>query len=111
MKTIHRTHKVKGAVAWEDSLKELKQSRPEVYKALKDPEPLACLAWNLMEIRNRMGLTQKGLADRSGVSLRTVSYIEKYEAGYNPSVEVIQKIAKALGVSFVDMFQNVDMTH
>jgi len=89
--------KIHGAVAWEDNLKELKRDRPEVYKALKDPEPLVCLAWNMMETRNKLGLTQKGLADRSGVSLRTISYMERFEAGYNPSVDVIRKIAKALG--------------
>jgi DNA-binding XRE family transcriptional regulator len=101
---------IKGMISHEESMKQLKKTRPEVYKALKDPEPRACLAWNLMEYRHEKGLTQKALADKAGVSLRTVAYIEDYEEKFSPNIKIVQMIAKALGVKFTDLFQAVDMS-
>lgn len=111
MKTLNRKAPyVKGMISHEESMKQLKKARPEVYKALKDPEPRACLAWNLMEYRHEKGLTQKSLADKAGVSLRTVAYIEDYEEKFSPNIKIVQAIAKALGVKFTDLFETVDIT-
>ena len=111
MKTqIKKVSRIKGMISHEESLRRLKKSKPEVYKALKDPEPRACLAWNLMEYRQDKGLTQKALADKAGVSLRTIAYIEDYEEEFSPNIKIVQMISKALGVKFTDLFQAVDMT-
>jgi len=111
MKTqVRKTPHVKGMISHEESMGRLKKMRPEVYKALKDPEPRACLAWNLMEYRQEKGMTQKVLAEKAGVSLRTVAYIEDYEEKFSPNIKIVQMIAKALGVKFTDLFQTVDMT-
>jgi transcriptional regulator with XRE-family HTH domain len=88
----------------------MKRRRPDIYKALKDPEPLVCLAWNMMENRKLKGWTQQDLADKSGVSKRAIAYIESYSSRYNASVQIVQKLAAALGVQFVDLFRHVDMT-
>ncbi|HTA75801.1 MAG TPA: helix-turn-helix transcriptional regulator [bacterium] len=93
-----------------DSMKALKKRRPDVYKALKDPEPMACLAWNVMEYRHEKGLSQKALAAKAGVSLRTIAYLEEYRDKFNPQIKIVQAIAKALGVKFTELFQTVDMT-
>ncbi len=111
MKTqSHKVPQIKGMITHEESMRRLKRDRPEVYKALKDPDPRACLAWNVIEYRSEKKLSQKELAERADVSLRTVAYIEDYEAEFSPSIQIVQKLAKALGVKFTDLFETVDMT-
>lgn len=48
-------------------------------------------------LRKRKGLTQVELAQRLGVTQRGISYYENEAA--NPSMEIIEKIAEAIGVS------------
>lgn len=111
MKTqVHKVPHVKGMISHEESMRQLKRVKPEAYKALKDPEPRACLAWNVLEYRHEKGYSQKALADKAGISLRTVAYIEDYEEKFSPNIKIVQAIAKALGVKFTDLFQTVDMT-
>lgn len=111
MKTIEKTKKVyAGFTSHGKNLKALKRLKPEAYKSLKSPDPKACLAWNVVEWRCKKGMTQKALADKSGVSLRTIIYIEDLSHGYNASLDVVQKLAKALGVGFRDLLQEVDLT-
>jgi transcriptional regulator with XRE-family HTH domain len=51
---------------------------------------------NIKKIREQRGTTQEELADKVGVH---VSYISRIERGVvNPSVEVLENIAKALKV-------------
>jgi|ERR1039458_6595206 DNA-binding XRE family transcriptional regulator len=110
MKTVEKKVLFKGFTSHEENVKKLKKTNPAAYKSLKNPDPKACLAWNLIEIRNKKHLTQKELSDKSGVSLRTINYIENLDYGYNATLDVIQKVAKALGVSFRDLLQDVDLT-
>ncbi len=51
---------------------------------------------NLWEVRKRLGIAQWGLAALARVSATTVSAIERW--GYQPSKEVRERIAEALGV-------------
>jgi putative transcriptional regulator len=111
MKThARKIPQIKGMISHEESMKLLKKNKPEAYKALKDPEPRACLAWNVMEYRREKALSQKALAEKAGVSLRTIAYIEDYEEKFSPSIKIVQAIAKGLGVEFTELFQTVDMT-
>jgi DNA-binding XRE family transcriptional regulator len=111
MKTQHRhSPTLDGFTDHEDRIKEFKKKRPDIYKALKNPDPLACLAWNVIQLRGEKGWSQQELADKSGVAKRVIAYIESYSDGYNTSVNIAQKIAQALGVSFSRMFQEVDLT-
>ena len=110
MKTAERKNTFKGFSNHEENIKKLKKTKPEAYKSLKNPDPKTCLAWNVIETRNKKHMTQKELADKSGVSLRTINYIEDLDYGYNASLDVIQKMAKALGVGFRDLLQDVDLT-
>jgi len=110
MKTAEKKHTFKGFTSHEENVKKLKKTKPEAYKSLKNPDPKSCLAWNLVEIRNKKHLTQKELSDKSGVSLRTINYIENLDYGYNATLDVIQKLAKALGHGFRDLLQDVDFT-
>lgn len=54
------------------------------------------LATNLRKARNRLGLTQEELAERSGLSSRYIGAIER--ADVSASVTVLGRIADALGV-------------
>jgi DNA-binding XRE family transcriptional regulator len=111
MKTKHSQRPtLHGFTDYGDRIKELKKKRPDIYKALKNPEPLACLAWNVLELRGEKGWSQQELADKSGVAKRVIAYIESYSDSYNTSVNIIQKIAKAFAVPFRRMFQEVDLT-
>lgn len=54
------------------------------------------------EVRSRKNITIRDLAQLSGVAK---SHIERIEAGaVNPSVEVMCKLGRALGVPICDLF-------
>jgi len=110
MKTHQPHRRASLDTSHEDFMKELKKRKPEAYKALKDPEPLACLAWNMLELRGTKGWSQAELARRAGVAPRMITYIESFSDKANASVKIVQKIAMALEVPFRRMFQEVDMT-
>jgi XRE family transcriptional regulator, regulator of sulfur utilization len=55
----------------------------------------------LKEVRKMKGLTQQELADRSGLHLTYVGHLE--QGTYHPTVYVMWKIAKALGVTLNDL--------
>ncbi len=61
-----------------------------------------CFAENLKKFRKENGLTQSELADLSGISFK---YIYKLETGdSNPSIRVVDILAKTLGVSPISFF-------
>ena len=57
---------------------------------------------NLKKKRQQRDLSQRELAHISGVSVQTINYIESEKR--NPSALVIQKLAKALHCSVVELF-------
>lgn len=64
------------------------------------------LAHSLKRLRAQRGWTQEELAQRSGVSRVTISRFES-EAEPSPRVETLEKLADALEVSLVDLFQEL----
>lgn len=54
------------------------------------------------EQRERAGLTQQALAERAGLSLRTVAYVE---GGRGMKVETLTAISRALGCSLDDLLE------
>lgn len=62
----------------------------------------------MRELRKEKGLSQKQLADLTGLSL---SAIQGYEQGrYEPKYESIDRIAFALGVLFTDLINAKDVS-
>ena len=61
------------------------------------------VARNLRRLRNVEGLSQDDLADRAGISHNYIGSIEREE--YSASVDMLEKIAEALGVDPVEFFQ------
>lgn len=88
----------------------LKKKRPDIYAALRHPDPHVSLAWNVLNLRYKFGFTQGELAGRAGVTSRTIQNIENVNSGYNPTLDVITGIAKALGTKPEDLIKTVNLT-
>lgn len=61
------------------------------------------LAANLRAARARAGLSQEGLADSAGIDRTYVSALER--ARYSATVDVLEKLADALGVEAWTLLQ------
>ena len=60
------------------------------------------LARHLQKVRKEKGLTQEQLAEKIGVTLTYIGYLE---LGYKlPNMHMLQKLADALGVKVKDLF-------
>ena len=66
------------------------------------PASRELLSGNLIFERARAGLSQTGLADAAGLSRQTISEIER--AATNPSLDVIDRIVRALGITIDRLF-------
>lgn len=61
------------------------------------------LALNLRRLRHERGLSQEEFADQAGLHRTHVSMIERLTR--NPSLDVLEKIAKALDVKAADLLE------
>jgi len=59
---------------------------------------------NIRKIRQKKGMSQDRLSKEADLALNTIVKIETGE-NPNPTVETLEKIAKALGVSVADLFK------
>lgn len=64
------------------------------------------VARNLRRIRDETGVTQEELAHRSGLNRNYVGMIERCENA--PTVDVIEKLAEALGVAPGRLFDEAE---
>jgi DNA-binding XRE family transcriptional regulator len=60
----------------------------------------------LREARRRAGITQQDLADRCGVSRRSIQFIEY--GTYEPGVNVALRLARVLECQVEDLFRLTD---
>jgi transcriptional regulator with XRE-family HTH domain len=60
---------------------------------------------NIRKLRQKKGISQDRLSKEADIALNTVVKIETGE-NPNPTVETLEKIAKALGVSMSDLFRD-----
>ena len=65
---------------------------------------MATIGENIKKYHNKLGLTQDDLVRKSGVKHTTLTKIEG-DFVQKPSVQVIAKIAKALGVSIEELIK------
>lgn len=61
------------------------------------------LAWNVRHLRQERSWTQEQLAGECKIEQQSVSLIEGGRA--NPTIAMVERLAGALGVSFVDLFE------
>ncbi len=64
-------------------------------------EPQPALGTAVKQLRERRGATQEGLAYEAGITTGTLSQLERGIS--NPSWGTLKAIAKALGVSMVEL--------
>jgi transcriptional regulator with XRE-family HTH domain len=60
---------------------------------------------NIRKIRQKKGISQDRLSKEADLALNTIVKIETGESP-NPTVETLEKIAKALGVSVAELFKD-----
>ncbi|QMU63589.1 MAG: helix-turn-helix domain-containing protein [Flavobacteriaceae bacterium] len=65
------------------------------------------LLQNIKRIRKEKGLTQQDVADGAEMLVPTYSRLER--GGTNPNLSSIVRIADALGVSVIELFQSSDI--
>ena len=70
-------------------------------------ETQALLLANIKRIRKEKGLTQKDVAEGSDMLVPTYSRLER--GGSNPSLTSIVRIANALDVSVIELFQTTEI--
>ncbi len=71
----------------------------------KKPTPTEThVGYKIREIRNRKGLSLRGLADISGLNINTLSLVENGKT--SPSVSTLQQLATALEVPIVTFFES-----
>ncbi|MFD0388077.1 XRE family transcriptional regulator [Tistrella bauzanensis] len=75
--------------------------------AAERPPILEHVAGNLRRLRRAAGFSQEALAEASGVSRRMLVNIERGDA--NVSLAVLDRIAAALNVLFVDLVRDADL--
>jgi DNA-binding XRE family transcriptional regulator len=110
MKTTTKKRKLDGFITDQEHMRSLKKKRPEVYSYLKHPSPRACVAWHTLDRRGKLGISQAELAEKSGLSRRSIQYLEDVTAHFSPSLDVLEKVAKALKIEVTDLFKRVDLT-
>ncbi len=64
--------------------------------------PLKTLGRRVRQERKRANLTLEQLADLAGISTSFMGYIERGER--TPGLQTVNKLAKALGMSFAELF-------
>ena len=70
------------------------------------PSGNAALGARLRELRKKKGLKLVALANKSGVSL---AYVSEVERGRKlPSLEILDRLAGALGLSILDVLDGVE---
>lgn len=67
---------------------------PEYQKAYEGLDPEFVLARSLIEARVRAGLTQEELAEKTGISLKTIA---RLESGHKPSLKTLERVAEMTG--------------
>ena len=65
---------------------------------------MSIVSKNIRILRKKEGISQDRLSKEANLALNTIVKIETGESP-NPTVETLEKIAKALGVSVGDLFK------
>ena len=81
------------------SLQEFKAKRmkdPAFAKVYAESEPEINIIRAIVEARNRQNLTQKELAEKTGIAQTEISRIES--GARNPSLKILQRLADGMGM-------------
>jgi ribosome-binding protein aMBF1 (putative translation factor) len=90
-------------------LEHVKQHHPHRYRAIKNPTARARLGANVTDLRLKKGLNHEQLASRAKIGAHALRKIEQAHPSSNPSMEVLERVSKALGVDIQDLFRFVTL--
>ena len=91
------------------TLEYVKKNHPHLYRAIKNPTPRARLGANVRDYRLTKGLNHEQLAARSGIGANVLRKIEEAHSSSNPSMQVLERMSKALGVDILDLFRFINL--
>ena len=97
-------------ITTKEHIRLLKRKKPELYNSLKHANPRTCVAWNTLDSRGKLGISQAELAQKAELSRRSVQYLEDVTSHFSPSLDVLERVAKALKLEVTDLFKRVDLT-
>lgn len=80
---------------------EIEHDDPEIPEIAVELDPPISLAFNVMTLRSKRGMTQAQLAAAIGVSQPRIARIERGDA--NPRLVTLSKLAHALGVTLSEL--------
>jgi len=84
--------------SWKDLKKELLENK-KVAREYKNLEPRYLIISKLIEARNKMGLTQKDVAEKIGTRQ---SAIARFESGLaNPTLSFLEKLTTAINAKII----------
>lgn len=92
----------------------MKTYRDYLSEQLKDPEfraeyealePEFAIIQAMIDARKRAGLTQRQLAERSGIAQGDISKLERGSA--NPSIRTLRRLARGMGMSIKVQFEPI----
>ena len=110
MKTLVKKKKLDDFFLTEkEHIENIKKKRPELYKLLENPSPKARLAANIYRLRNAHKITQKELADKAGIGLKTFQRIETAQPDSNPTMDAIAALAKSLKVDIQELYEHIEI--
>lgn len=79
-----------------DELKKECLKDPEVAKEYRKLQPEMAVVRAIIDARNQNNLTQKELAERTGINQSEISKLEN--GTRNPSIKLLQKLADGMGM-------------
>jgi ribosome-binding protein aMBF1 (putative translation factor) len=91
------------------ALAHVKKHHPYLYRALRNPTPKHRLGANVTAYRLKKGLTPEQLAFKAKIGTHILRKIEEAHPSSNPSTEVLEKLAKVLGVDILDLFRFITL--
>ncbi len=92
-----------------EHIENIKKKRPELFKLIENPTPKARLATNIYILRTSKKITQKDIADKAHIGLKTFQRIETAQPDSNPTQDVIEGLAKALKVDIQELYKHVEI--
>lgn len=86
-----------------DKFFETQMKNPEFREEWERLEPQYQIIQAILDARNKYGLTQKDLAEITGIGQADISRLENGSA--NPSINTLYRLAKGLGMKLKIMFE------
>jgi transcriptional regulator with XRE-family HTH domain len=89
---------------WDDLMAEIEAENPGIFDYDPEVDAPAILALNVIQTRDRRGMTQAQLAEAVGVAQPRIAEVERGDA--NPRLVTLAKLAHALGITLPELLED-----